>query len=86
MSPLKDGNHNVNDALREFQEQSEIPVTGVLDATTIREMKKPRCGVPDRDEEEFSKRGEIAVSKLQFVCFGTVTGQMVYFRVDSASI
>ncbi|XP_068697556.1 matrilysin-like [Montipora foliosa] len=63
LSPLKDGNHNVSDALREFQERSEIPVTGVLDATTIREMKKPRCGVPDRDEEVFSKRGRV---KRQF--------------------
>lgn len=56
---MKDGNHNIEDALRDFQQQSEIPETGLLDDATIEEMHKPRCGVPDRDEERFSNSGKI---------------------------
>lgn len=51
MSPLKDGNHNFKDALRVFQQNSDIPDTGLLDAKTVTEMHKPRCGVPDFDED-----------------------------------
>jgi len=47
---LKSGNHNFRDALRMFQQNSDIPDTGLLDAKTITEMHKPRCGVPDFDE------------------------------------
>jgi len=47
---LKSGNHNFKDALRIFQQNSDIPDTGLLDAKTITEMRKPRCGVPDFDE------------------------------------
>lgn len=54
MSPLKDGNHNFKDALRVFQQNSDIPDTGLLDAKTVTEMHKPRCGVPDFDEDESS--------------------------------
>ena len=50
LSPLKNGNHNFRDALRMFQQNSDIPETGLLDAKTITEMHKPRCGVPDFDE------------------------------------
>lgn len=59
LSPLKDGNQNLKDALRLFQQQSEIPETGHLDAVTIKEMHKPRCGVPDLDEEENSESGRV---------------------------
>ena len=50
LSNLKSGNHNFRDALRMFQQNSDIPDTGLLDAKTITEMHKPRCGVPDFDE------------------------------------
>ncbi|KAM7433617.1 hypothetical protein ABFA07_016190 [Porites harrisoni] len=59
LSPLKDGNQNLKDALRLFQQQSEIPETGHLDPATIKEMHKPRCGVPDLDEEENSESGRV---------------------------
>lgn len=56
MSPLEDGNHNFKDALRIFQQNSDIPDTGRLDAKTIIEMHKPRCGVPDFDESGSSNK------------------------------
>lgn len=48
---MKNGNHNFKDALRIFQQNSDLPDTGLLDAKTITEMHKPRCGVPDFDED-----------------------------------
>ena len=58
ISPVKNGNHDIKDALREFQKQSEIPDTGELDAATVKEMHKPRCGVADRDEEAHINSGK----------------------------
>lgn len=50
-SPLRDGNHNWKTALRTFQRYMHLPVTGELNALTLNEMHKPRCGVPDIDDE-----------------------------------
>ena len=58
LSPLKNGNHNFKDALRVFQQNSDIPDTGVLDTKTITEMNKPRCGVPDFDVDGSSNSGK----------------------------
>ncbi|TTC29609.1 Matrix metallopeptidase-21 [Bagarius yarrelli] len=38
-------------ALLEFQRVSGLPVTGVFDDTTKVAMNKPRCGVPDKEED-----------------------------------
>lgn len=38
-------------ALKDFQQVSGLPVTGVFDDATKAAMNKPRCGVPDQDEE-----------------------------------
>ncbi|KAK2876013.1 hypothetical protein Q8A67_020109 [Cirrhinus molitorella] len=38
-------------ALKEFQRVSGLPITGVFDDATKAAMNKPRCGVPDQDEE-----------------------------------
>ncbi|XP_067285703.1 matrix metallopeptidase-21-like [Pseudorasbora parva] len=38
-------------ALKDFQKVSGLPVTGVFDDATKAAMNKPRCGVPDQDEE-----------------------------------
>ena len=49
ISPARSGNHNTTAAIENFQKFFGLPVTGELDEDTIREMKKPRCGVPDVD-------------------------------------
>uniref|UniRef100_A0A6I8NPS8 Matrix metallopeptidase 28 n=1 Tax=Ornithorhynchus anatinus TaxID=9258 RepID=A0A6I8NPS8_ORNAN len=41
-----------DDAVREFQWTARLPVSGVLDAATLRQMKRPRCGVDDADSRE----------------------------------
>ncbi|XP_077050846.1 matrix metallopeptidase-21 [Siphateles boraxobius] len=38
-------------ALKDFQRLNALPVTGVFDDATKAAMNKPRCGVPDQDEE-----------------------------------
>ena len=38
----------VESALRKFQLQQGLEVTGVLDETTLNLMKQPRCGFPDQ--------------------------------------
>ena len=35
------------DGLRAFQSFYHLPLTGVLDATTIEHVRSPRCGLPD---------------------------------------
>ena len=46
----RSGNHDVSTAIRMFQEYFGLRVSGILDASTINLMKKPRCGVPDANE------------------------------------
>ena len=58
LSPLKNGNHNFKDAVRIFQEFVNIPNTGQLDRKTIAEMHKPRCGVPDFDDNDKPSPGK----------------------------
>ncbi|XP_005402947.2 PREDICTED: matrix metalloproteinase-28 isoform X2 [Chinchilla lanigera] len=36
-----------SNAIREFQWVSQLPVSGVLDRATLRQMTRPRCGVAD---------------------------------------
>lgn len=36
-------------AIREFQWISQLPLSGVLDQATLRQMTRPRCGVADTD-------------------------------------
>ncbi|XP_060059929.1 matrix metalloproteinase-28 isoform X5 [Erinaceus europaeus] len=38
-------------AIREFQWVSQLPVSGVLDPATVRQMTRPRCGVADTDNQ-----------------------------------
>jgi len=46
----------VETAIRKFQQFTGLPVTGKLDEATIAQTKKPRCGMPDVDEEGRVKR------------------------------
>ena len=65
LSPLRNGNHIFKDAVRMFQENAAIPDTGQLDERTIAEMTKPRCGVPDIDEDETSGMESVTHSELK---------------------
>ncbi|KAM4823762.1 matrix metalloproteinase-28 isoform X2 [Urocitellus parryii] len=38
-----------SNAIREFQWVSQLPISGVLDHATLRQMTRPRCGVTDTD-------------------------------------
>nr|XP_020473871.1 matrix metalloproteinase-28 [Monopterus albus] len=42
----------VQSAVREFQWLSQLPVTGELDSTTLRQMLEPRCGVSDEGSQQ----------------------------------
>ena len=44
--------------MRIFQEFVNIPNTGQLDRKTIAEMHKPRCGVPDFDDDDKPSPGK----------------------------
>ncbi|KAM9597721.1 matrix metalloproteinase-28 isoform 1-T1 [Trichechus inunguis] len=39
----------LSNAIREFQWVSQLPVSGVLDRATLRQMMRPRCGVTDAE-------------------------------------
>ncbi|XP_042822880.1 matrix metalloproteinase-28 isoform X3 [Panthera tigris] len=40
-----------SNALKEFQWVSQLPISGVLDTATLRQMTRPRCGVADTDSQ-----------------------------------
>ncbi|XP_075757565.1 matrix metalloproteinase-24 isoform X2 [Pelodiscus sinensis] len=57
MSALHSGKA-MQSAVASMQQFYGIPVTGVLDQTTIEWMKKPRCGVPDHPHLSHSRRNK----------------------------
>lgn len=44
---LESFDNTTQDALKRFQEFNRLPVTGILDKSTVNLMLKPRCGLPD---------------------------------------
>ncbi|XP_074045007.1 matrix metalloproteinase-28 isoform X2 [Macrotis lagotis] len=48
-APETSSSTQLTDAIREFQWVSHLPVSGLLDATTMRQMTLPRCGVDDKE-------------------------------------
>lgn len=63
LSSSRSGNHDVATAIRNFQEYFGLEVSGILDASTVTLMKKPRCGVPDVSEGGARKRRYATASK-----------------------
>ena len=51
MTPTKTGNPDVGAAVKKFQKFFHLPETGEVDEETLHQMKKPRCGDPDVDDE-----------------------------------
>ncbi|CAD7089035.1 unnamed protein product [Hermetia illucens] len=37
------------EAIRKLQEFGNVPVTGQIDEQTVKLMRRPRCGIPDRN-------------------------------------
>ncbi|EDO35246.1 predicted protein [Nematostella vectensis] len=58
ISPARSGNHDVKTALEKFQSFAGLPVTGEIDAATIAQMKIPRCGMPDVDDDRLRIRSK----------------------------
>ncbi|KAL9970696.1 hypothetical protein ACROYT_G023108 [Oculina patagonica] len=56
ISKSRSGNHDVPTAISRFQEYFGLPVSGKLDDSTIRLMKKPRCGMSDPTGEDRMRR------------------------------
>ncbi|OKH56189.1 matrixin family metalloprotease [Scytonema sp. HK-05] len=67
------------EALRSYQQFHGLPVTGELDQATVAEMRKPRCGFPDRPS---------AIGSGRFVAQGNrwdhtnITYRIVNFTAD----
>ncbi|KAJ1072258.1 hypothetical protein K5549_016320, partial [Capra hircus] len=49
--PSRPSSKRFSNAIREFQWVSQLPVSGVLDPATLRQMMQPRCGVADTDSQ-----------------------------------
>lgn len=47
---------SVRESLKEMQEFAGLPVTGQLDERTLNLMRTPRCGLPDKDDNDNAKR------------------------------
>lgn len=56
LSTTRSGNHDIGKAIKNFQKFFALPVTGELDEATLEQMKKPRCGVPDVNNNGRVKR------------------------------
>jgi predicted Zn-dependent protease len=54
---------NVEIALRKYQNNFKLPVTGIIDNKTINQIKLPRCGVPDFYPEQ-NKDSKTSVLKF----------------------
>ncbi|XP_017204558.2 matrix metalloproteinase-28 isoform X2 [Oryctolagus cuniculus] len=73
--PKAPSSTRLSNAIREFQWVSQLPVSGVLDHATLRQMTRPRCGVADTDSHAawteristlFSGRGAKMSRKKRF--------------------
>lgn len=48
--------HSVRKSLKEMQAFAGLPATGQLDERTLKLIRTPRCGLPDKDDDDFVKR------------------------------
>ncbi|KAB0391356.1 hypothetical protein E2I00_010687 [Balaenoptera physalus] len=50
-APSSPASTRFSNAIREFQWVSQLPMSGMLDPATLRQMTQPRCGVADTDSQ-----------------------------------
>ncbi|KAG7270348.1 hypothetical protein CRUP_034458 [Coryphaenoides rupestris] len=62
-------------AIADMQRFYGLPVTGEMDPATIRAMRRPRCGVPDRRPEELQEELQMEVHQGSRRRRYTLTGQ-----------
>ena len=78
ISPTREGNHDVGEAIKKFQKFFHLPETGEVDEDTLNLMKKPRCGDPDVEDEASRFKRYDAVrswSKTSFTYYIQYSGQ-----------
>ncbi|KXJ21533.1 macrophage metalloelastase [Exaiptasia diaphana] len=86
ISPTRSGTHDVNKAIKNFQQYFHLPVSGKLDEATVGLMKKSRCGVSD-EEGGARRRRYVTVGNwgktnlTYYVDYGDDLGKQVQDRI-----
>ncbi|EDO38641.1 predicted protein, partial [Nematostella vectensis] len=87
ISPSRSGNHDVKTALEKFQSFAGLPVTGEIDAATIAQMKMPRCGMPDVDDDGLRIRRKWNMKHLTYhISYGQDLSRSVQDRVFAKAL
>ncbi|CAF1069560.1 unnamed protein product, partial [Didymodactylos carnosus] len=60
----------IHSAIRRLQHYAGIPVTGKLDETTVKLIRRPRCGLPDFDNRHIQRPQSFGNRKKRYVLQG----------------
>ncbi|CAF0913210.1 unnamed protein product [Didymodactylos carnosus] len=62
--------HEIYSAIRRLQHYAGVPVTGKLDETTVKLIRRPRCGLPDFDNRHIQRPQSFGNRKKRYVLQG----------------